>query len=45
MRIGYVEVAIGLDFGLDGCGVERRVEVKMHTEAVAVFVVHRCNGR
>jgi hypothetical protein len=45
MRIGHVEVAVLLDFGLDGFAVQRRVEVKVHTKAIAVFVVHRCNGR
>ena len=45
MWIRHTKIAVGLDFGLNDFAVQRRVEVKVHTKAVTVFIVHRCDGR
>ena len=44
MWIRHAKIAVGLDFSLNGFAVQRCVEVQGHTQAVAVFIVHRCDG-
>lgn len=39
MWIGHAKIAVGLDFCLNDFAVQRRVEVQVHTKAIAVFIV------